>query len=83
MPTPATLSTPHAVGCPALLEPHSSTQAAVVGRCRASISTGGLSIVLVMRSPPAETRGAVNTTRTFLIALEADPRLLLEFGSAR
>src|SRR5438309_4937954 len=24
--------------------------------------------------------GAVNTTRTFLIALEADPRLLLEFG---
>ena len=28
-------------------------------------------------------RGAVNTTRTFLIALEADPRLLLEFESSR
>jgi hypothetical protein len=40
-----------------------------------------LPIVLVRRSPHAETRGAVNTTRTFLIALEADPRLLMEFAS--
>ena len=28
-------------------------------------------------------RGAVNTTRTFLIALEADPSLRLEIGRVR
>lgn len=28
-------------------------------------------------------RGAVETTRTFLIAVAADPRLLLEVGSVR
>jgi hypothetical protein len=32
---------------------------------------------------PPKWRGAVNTTRTFLIALEADPRLIAEFGSMR
>jgi hypothetical protein len=31
----------------------------------------------------AKWRGAVNTTRTFLIALEADPMLLAEFVSMR
>ena len=33
--------------------------------------------------PVYQTRGAVSATRTHLIALEADPRLLAEFESAR